>query len=70
MKQMLEENKFVEEDLIVKSSIIDKEIEERFVKLKGINLSECVVIQFEYNFKNERIIIELGFKIVISQLLV
>lgn len=50
MKQMLEENKFVEEDLIVKSSIIDKEIEERFVKLKGINLSECVVIQFEYNF--------------------
>lgn len=39
MKQMLEENKLAEEDPTAKSSIIDKEIEERLAKLKGINPS-------------------------------
>ena len=67
MKQMLEENKLAEEDPTAKSSIIDKEIEERLAKLKGINPSECAVTQLEYNFKNERITIESGFKIVTSQ---
>ena len=50
MKQMLEENKLAEEDPRAKSSIIDKEIEERLAKLKGINPSECAVTQLEYNF--------------------
>ena len=44
MKQMLEENELAEEDPTAKrSSIIDKEIEERLAKLKGINPSECAV---------------------------
>ena len=67
MKQMLEENKLAEEDPTAKSSIIDKEIEERLAKLKGINPSECAVTQLEYNFKNKRITIESGSKIVTSQ---
>ena len=67
MKQMLEENKLAEEDPTAKSSIIDKEIEERLAKLKGINPSEFAVTQLEYNFTNERITIESGSKIVTSQ---
>ena len=67
MKQMLEENKLAEEDSTAKSSINDKEIEERLAKLKGINPSEYAVAQLEYNFKNERITIESGSKIVTSQ---
>ena len=63
MKQMLEENKLAEEDPTAKSSIIDKEIEERLAKLKGINPSECAVTQLEYNFRT----IESGSKIVTSQ---
>ena len=50
MKQMLEENKLAKEDPTAKSSITDKEIEERLAKLKGIDPSECAVTQLVYNF--------------------